>query len=110
MIKRIKKKAIIKNNINEDTVLTENLSNDENNEVEKGYYLVTGIFKRKPYFEKGMAKLKKMGLDPKWFKNPKDTYLYVYLDRYDTLDEAKGMLYSDYRGKYDGDLYILKIQ
>lgn len=105
-----KKKAIIKNNINEDTVLTENLSNEENNKVEKGYYLVTGIFKRKPYFEKGMAKLKKMGLNPKWFKNPKDTYLYVYLDRYDTLDEAKVVLSSDYDGKYDGDLYILKIQ
>ncbi|MBW1295981.1 peptidylprolyl isomerase [Aquimarina litoralis] len=105
-----KKKAIIRDNINEDTVLTEKLSDDEKNEVEQGYYLVTGIFKRKPYFEKGMAKLKKQGLTPKWFKNPKDTYLYVYLDRYDTLDEAKAMLSSDFDGKYEGDLYILKIQ
>ncbi|GAA0711892.1 hypothetical protein GCM10009430_01800 [Aquimarina litoralis] len=98
------------NQTKKEAVLTETLSDIEGNSVEKGYYLITNIFKRKPYFERGMGKLKKMGLNPKWFKNPKDTYIYVYLDRYDTFDEAKALLYSDYDGKYEGDLYILKIQ
>ncbi|WP_170837078.1 peptidylprolyl isomerase [Aquimarina amphilecti] len=104
------KKTKKQNVITEDTVLTEVLSDDENHTIKKGYYMVTTIFKRQSYFEKGVALLKKQGLNPKHFRNPKDSYIYVYLERYDTLDEAKAMLTSDMNGKYTGDLYILKIQ
>lgn len=97
------------NLVQEETVLSDKLSDIENNTVESGYYLVTNIFKRKSYFKKGIAKLKKQGLQPKHFKNPKDTYLYVYLKRFNTYQEAKEKLLSDYDGKYEGDLYILKI-
>lgn len=91
-----------------ETVLTEKLSDLENHNIENGYYLITGIFKRKSYFNKGMATLKKEGLQPKYFQNPKDNYL--YLDKYQTLGEAKNQLLSDFDGKYDGDMYILKIE
>ncbi|WP_299260539.1 hypothetical protein [uncultured Aquimarina sp.] len=46
----------------------------------------------------------------KFLKNPKDNYLYVYLERYDTLEKAKEMLRSDFDGQFKEDFYILKIQ
>ncbi|MHA7058797.1 peptidylprolyl isomerase [Aquimarina sp. M1] len=101
-----KKKA----KLTEKSVLTESLSFIGGHDVKNGYYLITNIFKRKNYFDKGIAKLKKQGLDPKSFRNPKDEYIYVYLDRYETLEEAKAMLFSDLDGRYKGDMYILKIQ
>lgn len=104
------KKTKKQNIITEEKVLTETLSDDENHTIKNGYYMVANIFKRQSYFEKRVAELKKQGITPKHFRNPKDSYIYVYLERYDTLDEAKTMLESDMNGQYTGDLYILKIQ
>ncbi|WP_299434906.1 peptidylprolyl isomerase [uncultured Aquimarina sp.] len=101
-----KKKYII----TEKNILTETLSSTEEHTIENGYYLITNIFKRQNYFERGMARLKEKKLDPKFFKNPKDKYMYVYLERYGTLEEAKAMLTSDFDNRYKGDMYILKIQ
>jgi len=94
----------------EETILKENLSNIKDNNVEKGYYLITGIFKHQNYLEKGITQLKKQGLQPKFFVNPIDKYIYVYLEKYETLKEAKKMRLSDFDGQYKEDLYILKIQ
>ncbi|MFD2563122.1 peptidylprolyl isomerase [Aquimarina rubra] len=104
------KEPISKDSIKKEAVLTETLSTTEDHRIKNGYYLVTNIFKRKSYFDKGMARLKEKGLNPKHFRNPKDSYLYVYLERYDSYEEAKAMLFSDFNGKYEGDMYILKIQ
>lgn len=93
-----------------EAVLLENLSSTENNTVEKGYYLISNIFRHKNYFDKGIKRLEEQGLQPKSFLNPKDTYHYVYLEKYDSLKEAKAMLNSDFNNQYDGDLYILKIE
>ena len=71
--------------------------------------MITNIFKHESYLEKGLKKLKEQGLIPKVFKNPKDNYFYVYLERHDTLDDAKKMHSSKMNGKYNGDLYVLLI-
>ncbi|WP_108804957.1 peptidylprolyl isomerase [Aquimarina sp. Aq107] len=108
------KKVLEKQNIvhpnQKETVLTEDLSYVGGHDIQNGYYLITNIFKHKNYLDKGIARLKKQGFQPKYFKNPKDSYLYLYLEKYDSLDEAKAMLTSDMNGQYTGDLYILKIQ
>ena len=57
-----------------------------------------------------MAKLRSQGLEPQHFRNPKDNYIYVYLKRFDSLDEAKQSLFSNVDNTYDGELYILKVQ
>ncbi|MDY8134811.1 peptidylprolyl isomerase [Aquimarina sp. 2201CG5-10] len=93
----------------EEPVLTENLSDITGHNIENGYYLVTNIFKRKSYLDKGVARMKKSGLNPKVFRNPKDKYYYVYLEKYDSLEKAKEMLFTDMNNTYTGDLYILKI-
>ncbi|QKX04693.1 hypothetical protein HN014_07130 [Aquimarina sp. TRL1] len=101
---------IIKATVKEDNVLTENLSFIGGHNIENGYYLITNIFKRENYFEQGMAKLRSQGLEPQHFRNPKDNYIYVYLKRFDSLDEAKQSLFSNVDNTYDGELYILKVQ
>ncbi|WP_343910549.1 PorP/SprF family type IX secretion system membrane protein [Aquimarina litoralis] len=106
----VQESRIIKDTVKDDTVLTENLSYIGGHNIENGYYLITNIFKRENYFERGMNKLKSQGLEPKFFRNPKDNYIYVYLDRFDSIDQAKQSLFSNVNNTYDGDLYILKIQ
>ncbi len=108
--KLVQETRIIKDTVKDDTVLTENLSYIGGHNVENGYYLITNIYKRENYFERGMSKLKSQGLDPKYFRNPKDNYIYVYLEKFDNLDEAKQNLFSNMNNTYNGDLYILKIQ
>ncbi|WP_298310632.1 peptidylprolyl isomerase [uncultured Aquimarina sp.] len=98
------------NVINENTILRETLSSTEGHTIKNGYYLITNIFKHKNYLDQGIVRLKKQGFQPKYFTNPKDSYMYIYLERYDTLEEAKVMLSSDFNDQYKGDLYILKIQ
>ncbi|WP_254097287.1 PorP/SprF family type IX secretion system membrane protein [Aquimarina sp. Aq107] len=106
----VQESRLIKDTVKDDTVLTESLSYIGGHNIENGYYLITNIFKRENYFERGMERLKSQGLEPKFFRNPKDNYIYVYLDRFDTLDSAKQSLFSNVNNTYNGDLYILKIQ
>ncbi|WP_378180170.1 PorP/SprF family type IX secretion system membrane protein [Aquimarina sp. SS2-1] len=106
----VQETRLIKDTVKDDTVLTESLSYIGGHNIENGYYLITNIFKRENYFERGMDRLKSQGLEPKFFRNPKDNYIYVYLDRFDTLDQAKQSLFSNVGNTYNGDLYILKIQ
>ncbi|WP_299434195.1 PorP/SprF family type IX secretion system membrane protein [uncultured Aquimarina sp.] len=106
----VQESRLIKDTVKDDTVLTESLSYIGGHNIENGYYLITNIFKRENYFERGMTRLKSQGLEPKFFRNPKDNYIYVYLDRFETLDQAKQSLFSNVNNTYNGDLYILKIQ
>ena len=106
----LEKKKLEKATLRDDTVLTETLSNIKGLAIKKGYYLITNIFKHKNYFDKQILQLKEKGLKPKSFINPEDHYMYIYLDRYDSLEEAEKMLSSDFDGLYKEDLYILKIE
>ncbi len=101
---------LITDTVKDDTVLTESLSYIGGHNIENGYYLITNIFKRENYFERGMERLRNQGLEPQYFRNPKDNYIYVYLKRFSSLDEAKQSLFSNVNNSYSGDLYILKIQ
>ena len=57
-----------------------------------------------------MIRFKERGLQSKSFVNPKDNFIYVYLEKYDTSEEAQKMLSSNFNGLYEEDKYILKIQ
>ena len=90
-------------------ILTENLGDYKDHNVKPGYYLVTNIFKRPSYAERGLNNLRKIGLPAKAFNNPKDKYIYVYLERYDNFVDAKKALGSNFNDQYFGDTYILKV-
>ena len=108
--KLLQETRLITDTVKDDTVLTESLSYIGGHNIENGYYLITNIFKRENYFERGMEKLRSQGLEPQYFRNPKDNYIYVYLKKFDSLDDAKQSLFSNVNNSYSGDLYILKIQ
>ncbi|MEW7277796.1 M56 family metallopeptidase [Aquimarina sp. 2201CG1-2-11] len=105
----VKKKIKSSSSIQDEDLLSDQLSNFKENNVQLGYYLITHVFKHKNYLEKGMENLEKTGLNAKYFKSPKDGYYYVYLERYDQIEDAKKMLLSNVNGTYYGDLYILKV-
>ena len=96
--------------ITEENILKMRVDHEKYSELQPGYYLITGVYKNESYLKKDKEIIQKNGLDLKSFKNPVDSYFYAYLDKYDSLYEAKKMLYSDYDNKYSGDLYILKIE
>ncbi len=95
--------------IKDEDLLSVHLSKLKDNKIELGYYLITHIFKRNEYLEKAMKKFNKIGIPLKYFKNPKDGYFYTYIERYDQLEEAKKMLFSNINDRYYGELFILKI-
>jgi type IX secretion system PorP/SprF family membrane protein len=75
-----------------------------------GYYLIANVFGTKIYFDAFMANLTKRGLEPKSFFRSKDKYNYVYLERYDTLDEARKARDSKFNGRYADKMSIFRVK
>ncbi|MGB5500524.1 MAG: PorP/SprF family type IX secretion system membrane protein [Maribacter sp.] len=75
-----------------------------------GYYLIANVFATKKYFDAFMADLTKKGLEPKSFFRSKDKYNYVYLERYDTLDEARKARDSKFNGRYTDEMSIFRVK
>ncbi len=75
-----------------------------------GYYLIANVFGTKKYFDAFMADLTKKGLEPKSFFRSKDKYNYVYLERYDTLDEARKARDSKFNGRYADKMSIFRVK
>ncbi|MEZ4808754.1 MAG: PorP/SprF family type IX secretion system membrane protein [Allomuricauda sp.] len=73
-----------------------------------GFYLIANVFGTKKYYENFMLTLKRNGLEPKSFYRKKNNYNYVYLERYNTMDEARKARDSKFFGKYDGKTWIFR--
>jgi type IX secretion system PorP/SprF family membrane protein len=77
--------------------------------LEPGYYLIANVFGTKKYFEAFVKKLSDEGLQPKSFYRAKNKYNYVYLKRYDSMQEARNARDSKYGGRYDGKTWIYRV-
>ncbi|WP_299163073.1 PorP/SprF family type IX secretion system membrane protein [uncultured Eudoraea sp.] len=77
--------------------------------LEPGYYLIANVFGTKKYFEAFVKKLSAEGLQPKSFYRAKNKYNYVYLKRYDSMQEARNARDSKYGGRYDGKTWIYRV-
>ena len=77
--------------------------------LEPGYYLVANVFGTKRYYEAFMKTLADMGIEPKSFYRTANKYNYVYLERYDTMQQARQARDSQFNGKYKGDTWIFRI-
>ncbi len=75
-----------------------------------GYYLIANVFGTKKYLDAFMANLTKKGLQPKSFFRSKDKYNYVYLERYDTMDEARKARDGKFNGRYTDKLSIYMVK
>jgi len=78
--------------------------------LEPGYYLIANVFGTKKYFEAFVKKLSDEGLQPKSFYRAKNKYNYVYLKRYDSMEEARKARDSKYGGRYSGKTWIYRVK
>lgn len=78
--------------------------------LEPGFYLIANVFGTKKYYESFMLSLKARGLTPGSFYRNKNKFNYVYLQRYDTMDEARKGRDSQYGGKYTEKTWIFRVR
>lgn len=78
--------------------------------LEPGFYLIANVYGTKKYYENFMKTLKEMGLEPKSFYRSQNKYNYVYLERYDTMDEARKARDSKFFGKYVYKTWIFRVK
>jgi len=78
--------------------------------LDPGFYLIANVFGTERYFKNFMVALRKEGLDPKSFFRSLNKYHYVYLKRYDTMNEARNARDSNFNGKYDNETWIFRVR
>ena len=77
--------------------------------LQPGYYLIANVFGTQKYYNSFMKQLSDRGLDPKSFYRQENRYNYVYLERYDTIEEARRARNSKFNGRYTDDLWIFGV-
>ncbi len=77
--------------------------------LEPGYYLIANVFGTKKYFDAFMRDLSNKGLQPKSFYRSLNKYNYAYLERYNTIREARQARDSKFNGKYAGKTWIFRV-
>lgn len=78
--------------------------------LEPGFYLIANVYGTKKYFDNFMKMLREKGLEPKSFYRSFNKYNYVYLDHYNTMEEARKARDSKFFGKYDEKLWIFRVK
>ncbi len=77
--------------------------------VADGYYVVANVYKGGHYMDKFLGNLTEQGLNPDYIDNPNNGLKYVYLERYDTWEDALAAHQSNMNGDYNGDLWIMNV-
>ncbi len=78
--------------------------------LEPGFYLIANVFGTKKYYESFILTLKQKGLNPKSFYRSLNKYNYVYLERYNTMEEARKARDSQFNGKYTDKTWIFRVR
>jgi type IX secretion system PorP/SprF family membrane protein len=78
--------------------------------LKPGFYLIANVFGTERYFLNFMKTLRTQGLEPKSFLRSLNGYNYVYLERYDTIEEARAARDSQYNGRYTEALWIFRVR
>ncbi len=78
--------------------------------VTDGYYVVANVYKGTHYLNKFVDQLSGKGINADYIDNPHNGLKYVYLQRYDTWQEALAAHKSKYNGNYEGDLWIMNVE
>ena len=75
-----------------------------------GFYLIANVFGTKKYFDAFMKSMNDKGLEPKSFYRTQNKYNYVYLGKYNTIEEARKARNSNLNGKYQGKTWIFRVR
>ena len=79
-------------------------------DIRPGYYLIVNVFGTQRYYNLFMESLKKRGLEPKSFYRTGRKLNYVYLERYNTISEARQARDSKFFGKYTETIWIFRVK
>ncbi|MEZ4968399.1 MAG: type IX secretion system membrane protein PorP/SprF [Flavobacteriaceae bacterium] len=77
--------------------------------VAKGYYVVANVYKGEKYLNKFVTELANKGVMADYFENSNNGLKYVYLERYDTWQEALAAHKSNINGTYTKDMWIMDV-
>ena len=97
-------KPVAKTEVVQDGVKSRKFKNLPN--VTDGYYVVANVYKGGKYMDKFLTTLNNKGINADYIDNPDNGLKYVYLQRYETFDDAVAAYDSKLNGKYDGDMWI----
>jgi len=78
-------------------------------DLKSGYYLIAKVYKDKVNYKKFVRSLKSQGLRPNHFFRSFNKFYYVYLDRYDSLDDAEKARVSGFNGHYQDTTWIFRV-
>ncbi|KAA2219270.1 PorP/SprF family type IX secretion system membrane protein [Maribacter flavus] len=105
-----------KNKVNQEqekTVVQERVKSRKFNDlpnVTDGYYVVANVYKGGKYLDKFLNSLDAKGIQADYIDNPNNGLKYVYLQRYDTFEEAVAAHDSNFNGAYDGKTWIMNVE
>lgn len=78
--------------------------------LDPGFYLIANVFGTQRYFNTFMNTLQARGLNPKSFYRKRNGYNYVYLERFETFEEAREARDNRFFGKYSGKTWIFRVK
>jgi type IX secretion system PorP/SprF family membrane protein len=78
--------------------------------LKPGFYLIANVFGTKRYFDAFMQSMTSKGLEPKSFYRAKNKFNYVYLGKYNTIEEARKARNSKLNGKYEEKTWIFRVR
>ncbi|WP_163693512.1 PorP/SprF family type IX secretion system membrane protein [Muriicola jejuensis] len=79
-------------------------------DIRPGFYLITNVFGTQRYYKLFMESLKQRGLNPKSFYRTERKLNYVYLERYDSMQEAREARDSKFFGRYSDAIWIFRVK
>ncbi|PCJ97740.1 MAG: hypothetical protein COA50_04695 [Flavobacteriaceae bacterium] len=77
--------------------------------VDNGYYIVANVYKGGRYLDKFVNDLNDKGIQANYFANANNGLKYVYLERFDTWQEALAAHKSNMDGAYYDDMWIMDV-
>jgi hypothetical protein len=75
----------------------------------KGYYLVVNVFNERMNAARFMKVLRDNGLNPNYFVNPTNNYMYVYLGYVTSREEADKLIENKLNNLYTEEMWILVV-
>jgi type IX secretion system PorP/SprF family membrane protein len=78
--------------------------------VKDGYYVVANVYKGGQYMHKFIDGLEQKGIAADYIDNPNNGLKYVYLNRYNTREEAVAAHKSNLNGNYSGEMWIMNVE
>jgi len=101
-------KPVSKPEVVQDGVKSRKFKNLPN--VTDGYYVVANVYKGGKYMDNFLTTLNNKGINADYIDNPNNGLKYVYLQRYETFEDAVAAHDSKLNGMYDGVMWIMNVE